>query len=228
MSEKEDILEGLREIKEALRETRISIERLMEGKKDIDRKIKELVKSQEETDKKMKELMERQKKTDEQMRETDKQLKETDRRIKALTKAISELNGVWQNYTEDTIREGLENALKELGFEEFYLENKRKRKGMEVDALAVGRDYVIVVEVKTTLKQSDVDDFESKLKERFLKVFHEYEGFKVYGAVAGMRIQEGIDRYASKKGFIVLKHKDGKDVKVLNEEGFKPKDFSAL
>ncbi len=120
----------------------------------------------------------------------------------------------------------MENALKELGFEEFYLESKRKREGMEVDALAVGRDYVIVVEVKTTLKQSDVDDFESKLKERFLKVFHEYEGFKVYGAVAGMRIQEGIDRYASKKGFIVLKHKDGKDVKVLNEEGFKPKDFS--
>ncbi len=204
-----------------------------EGLKELEEKIKELVKSQEETDKKMKELMESQRKTDEQMKETDKKIKElmesqkkTDYQIKSVTKAISELNGVWQNYTEDTIREGLENALKELGFEEFYLESKRKRRGMEVDALAVGRDYVIVVEVKTTLKQSDVDDFEKRLKERFLKVFHEYEGFKVYGAVAGMRIQEGIDRYASKKGFIVLKHKDGKDVKVLNEEGFKPKDFS--
>jgi len=128
------------------------------------------------------------------------------------------LNGVWKNYAEDTIREGLENALKELGFEDFYLESERKREGMEIDALAVGKDYVIVVEVKTTLKQSDVDEFERKLKE--------YKGFKVYGAVAGMRIQSGIDKYASKKGFIVLKHRDGKDVKVLNEKGFKPKDFS--
>ncbi len=218
---REEFWKGLKELEEKMRET--------------DKKIKELVKSQEETDKMIKELMERQKKTDEQLKDTDKEIKEvakqqkkTDYQIKALTKAISELNGVWQNYTEDTIREGLENALKELGFKEFYLESKRKRRGMEVDALAVGRDYVIVIEVKTTLKQSDVDDFESRLKERFLKVFHEYEGFKVHMAVAGMRIQEGIDRYASRKGFIVLKHKDGKDIKVFNEEGFRPKDFSGV
>jgi len=217
----EDILKSLREIKEALRETRLSIEELKESQKKTDEQMRETDKRLRETDEKLKELIERQNKTDEQMKETDYQ-------IKALTKAISELNGVWKNYAEDTIREGLENALKELGFEDFYLESERKRKGMEIDALAVGKDYVIVVEVKTTLKQSDVDEFERKLKERFLKVFHEYKGFKVYGAVAGMRIQNGIDKYASKKGFIVLKHKDGKDVKVLNEEGFKPKDFSTL
>jgi len=176
----------------------------------------------------LKELEEKLKETDEKLKELIERQKETDYQIKALTKAISELNGVWKNYAEDTIREGLENALKELGFEDFYLESERKREGMEIDALAVGRDYVIVVEVKTTLKQSDVDEFEKRLKERFLKVFHEYKGFKVYGAVAGMRIQSGIDKYASKKGFIVLKHRDGKDVKVLNEKGFKPKDFSTL
>jgi len=106
------------------------------------------------------------------------------------------------------------------------VESERKREGMEVDVLAVGKDCVIVVEVKTTLKQSDVDEFERRLKEKFLKVFHEYKGFNVYGAVAGMRIQSGIDKYASKKGFIVLKHRDG--IKVLNEEGFKPKNFSTL
>ncbi|MEO0148736.1 MAG: DUF3782 domain-containing protein, partial [candidate division WOR-3 bacterium] len=117
---------------------------------------------------------------------------------------------------------------KELGFKGFYLEEYRKRKDMEVDALAVGKDYVIVVEVKTTLKKGDVDEFEERLKNKFLKVFYEYKGFRLYGAVAGMRIQKGVDRYASKKGFIVLKHKDGKDVKVLNPKNFRPKDFSSV
>ncbi|MEO0164453.1 MAG: DUF3782 domain-containing protein, partial [candidate division WOR-3 bacterium] len=117
---------------------------------------------------------------------------------------------------------------KELGFKGFYLEEYRKRKDMEVDALAVGKDYVIVVEVKTTLKKGDVDEFEERLKNKFLKVFYEYKGFRLYGAVAGMRIQKGVDRYASKKGLIVLKHKDGKDVKVLNPKNFKPKDFSSV
>jgi len=209
---REEFWKGLKELEEKLKELMESQIKTDEQLKETDEKIKELVKSQEETDKKLKELMERQ--------------KETDYQIKALTKAISELNGVWKNYAEDTIREGLENALKELGFKDFYLESERKREGMEIDALAVGKDYVIVVEVKTTLKQSDVDEFERRLKERFLKVFHEYKGFKVYGAVTGMRIHSGIDKYASKKGFIVLKHKDGKDVKVLNEQGIKPKDFS--
>ena len=108
------------------------------------------------------------------------------------------------------------------------MEEYRKRKDMEVDALAVGKDYVIVVEVKTKLKKDDVDEFEEKLKKEFLKVFYEYKGFRLYGAVAGIRIQRGVDKYANKKGLIVLKHKDGKVVKVLNPKNFKPKDFSNL
>ncbi len=115
-----------------------------------------------------------------------------------------------------------------MGFKGFYLEEYRKRKDMEVDALAVGKDYVIVVEVKTKLKKDDVDEFEEKLKKEFLKVFYEYKGFRLYGAVAGIRIQRGVDKYANKKGLIVLKHKDGKVVKVLNPKNFKPKDFSNL
>ncbi len=53
-------------------------------------------------------------------------------------------------------------------------------------------------------------------------------GDKIYGAIAGMKFHQFADRYASKKGLIVLKHKDGKDIKVLNPKDFKPKDFSGL
>ena len=273
--EKEDILEGLREIKEALRETRISIERLIEGKKDIDRKIKELAESQrktdeqmKETDKKIRDLMENQKKTDEQMketdrkmRETDKQLKETDKKIKelvksqeetgkmikelmerqkktdyqikALTRAISELNGTWKRFSEKIIFDNIENTLNALGFKDFSVRRNVKStinsKHMEIDILAVGEDYVLVMEVKTTLKVEHVKRFVKKLKDKFLSFFPEFKGrYKVYGVVIGINLQEGVDEFAIKNGLLVFRYKDKSEVEVLNPERFKPKDFSTL
>ena len=115
--------------------------------------------------------------------------------------------------------------MKELGFEGFRVRENLKSKmdgdSMEIDGLVLGDGYVIVLEVKTTLRVDDVDEFVEELEKRFLKFFPEYKGYRLYGAIAGMEFQRFANRYANKKGLIVLKHKDGKDVKVLN-----PKDFS--
>ncbi|MEO0148703.1 MAG: nuclease-related domain-containing protein, partial [candidate division WOR-3 bacterium] len=132
----------------------------------------------------------------------------------------------------DTIREGLKYALSKLGFKGFkVMSNVKVEKGddnMEVDGIVLGDDYVIVLEVKTTLRVDDVDEFVEELEKRFLRFFPEYKGYKLYGAVAGMKFHQFADRYANKRGLIVLKHKDGKDVKVLNPKNFKPKDFSSV
>ncbi len=61
---------------------------------------------------------------------------------------------------------------------------------------------------------------------RFLELYLEYRSYKLYGAIAGIRISENIRNLADKKGFFVIEHKDGKDVKILNSKDFKPKDFS--
>ena len=44
----------------------------------------------------------------------------------------------------------------------------------------------------------------------------------LFGAVAGMIIEEGADRYAYKKGLFVLRQK-GNIVEIANDEKFKPK-----
>ena len=205
----------------------------LEGLKELEEKIKKLVKSQKETDKKIKELAESQKKTDEQMRETDKQLKETDRRIKALTRAISDLNGTWKRFSEKIVFDNIENTLNALGFKDFSVRRNVKStinsKHMEIDILAVGEDYVLVMEVKTTLKVEHVKRFVKKLKDKFLSFFPEFKGrYKVYGVVIGINLQEGVDEFAIKNGLLVLRYKDKGEVEVLNPEGFKLRDFSAL
>jgi len=215
-------------------------EEFWKGLKELEEKLEELAKSQEETDKKMKELMESQKKTDEQIKETDEKLKElmerqkkTDYQIKALTKAISELNGTWKKFSEKIVFDNIEETLNALGFRNFSVrrnvENTINSEHMEIDILAVGEDYVLVMEVKTTLRVEHVRKFIKKLKERFLTFFPEFKGrYKVYGVVIGINFQEGVDEFAIKNGLLVLKYKDKGKVEVLNPEGFKPKDFSQI
>ncbi|MEO0176037.1 MAG: hypothetical protein ABIL28_06535 [candidate division WOR-3 bacterium] len=215
-----------------LKETRKLVESLAKRQEETDRQIKELRKAQEETDKKLKELAEKHAETEEQIKKLSVQISKVSEEVRNTTRAVADLNGIWKDYTEDTIREGLEYALKELGFEGFRVRENLKSKMdgdiMEIDGLVLGDDYVIVLEVKTTLRVDDVDEFVEELEKRFLRFFPEYKGYKLYGAVAGMKFHQFADRYASKKGFIVLKHKDGKDVKVLNPKNFKPKDFSGV
>jgi len=209
---KEEFWKGLKELEEKLKE-------LMESQKKTDEQLKE-------TDAKLKELMERQSKTDEQ-------IKETDRQIKALTKAISELNGTWKKFGEKIVFDNIEDTLKTLGFKNFSVRRNVKStidsQHMEIDILAVGEDYVLVMEVKTTLRVEHVKRFVKKLKEKFLNFFPEFKGrYKVYGVVIGINLQEGVDEFAIKNGLLVLRYKDKGKVEVLNPEGFKPKDFSTL
>jgi len=194
-------------------------EEFWKGLKELEEKLRELAKSQEETDKKMKELMERQKKTDYQ--------------IKALTKAISELNGTWKKFSEKIVFDNIEDTLKNLGFKNFSVRRNVKNtinsEHMEIDILAVGEDYVLVMEVKTTLRVEHVKRFVKKLKEKFLNFFPEFKGrYKVYGVVIGINFQEGVDEFAIKNGLLVLRYKDKGKVEVLNPKGFRPKDFSTL
>jgi hypothetical protein len=114
---------------------------------------------------------------------------------------------------------------------------------------------VIVVEVKTTLKVEDVNDFIIEKLSRFFEFFPKYKGpdsrdpakreMKLYGAVAGIKIEESADRYAYRKGLFVLtlsgspreiiaiEHGCSKSyisrgegmVVILNDEKFKPKQW---
>ncbi|MEO0214640.1 MAG: hypothetical protein ABIL12_03895 [candidate division WOR-3 bacterium] len=239
MENSKEIWEILKEVGKRLDDVDERLDRLAKSQEETDKMLKEtrklvesLAKRQEETDKKLKELAERQAETDEQIKKLSIQISKVSEEVRNTTRAVADFNGIWKDYTEDTIREGLEYAFKELGFEGFRVRENLKSKmdgdSMEIDGLVLGDDYVIVLEVKTTLRVDDVDEFVEELEKRFLKFFPEYKGYKLYGAVAGMKFHQFADRYANKRGLIVLKHKDGKDVKVLNPKNFKPKDFSSV
>ena len=63
--------------------------------------------------------------------------------------------------------------------------------------LAVNGEYAVLIEVKSTL---GVDDINEQLEwlSQFKEFFPEYRDRKMLGAVAGIAIDEGADRYAYK------------------------------
>ena len=159
------------------------------------------------------------------LRETARLTRETDRRIRELSKEISNLTGSWGKFVEAMVEPAVVRLFRERGIEieRTFQRVKSRRDGeeMEVDILGINREWALVVEVKTTLKVEDVDDHIERL-ERFREFFPEYADRKVIGAVAGMRVEEGADKYAYRRGLFVLAQ-SGESVMILNDERFQPR-----
>jgi hypothetical protein len=94
---------------------------------------------------------------------------------------------------------------------------------MEIDILVVNDTEVVLVECKSRLSQDDVNEFLEKLSQ-FKQAFPHYQNFQAYGAVAGIEIDEGVDRYAYKKGLFVIKP-SGETVAIINDLNFRPQSW---
>ncbi len=81
-----------------------------------------------------------------------------------------------------------------------------------------------MVEVKTTLRIKDVDEFLVDLHD-FHHFFPKYADFHLYGAIAGLQIAENVDRYAYKQGLFVLSVMGEGIVQIKNDKQFVPHDF---
>jgi len=112
---------------------------------------------------------------------------------------------------------------KGIDVKEIYPRARVKRQGiaMEIDILAVDETELVLVEYKSRLSKDDVDEFLEKLS-RFKEAFPHYKSYQAYGAIAGIEINEGIDRYAYRQGLFVIKPA-GNTVKIVNSDNFQPK-----
>ena len=172
----------------------------------------------------LKELALSQKDTDAKFKETDAKFKETDKRI---IKAFELFEGQWGKLIESLVEGDLVNLLKSKNID--IHETSLRRKGSnggenyEFDIIAHNGHEIVIVEVKTTMKVKDVDNFISKLK-KARQWMSEYKDYKVYGAVAFLRAQSGSDAYAESKKLFVIKA-TGNSAAIINHANFVPAAF---
>ena len=167
------------------------------------------------------------KETDERFKETDERFKETDKEIDKLTKNIGGLSGKWGKFVEGIVAPGAVRMFKERGIkvEKISRRVERLKNGekMEIDLLIENQKYVLVIEIKSTLNVEEIN-LHLKDLQKFKEFFPEFKGRKVIGAMAGIVIEHGADRYAYRKGLFVI-GQTGETVNILNDEKFKPKEW---
>jgi hypothetical protein len=156
--------------------------------------------------------------------ESDRSMAELKRTVERTSKAVDSLTTRWGRFVEELVEPAVLRLFQEKGIDikEVYPRARVKRQGiaMEIDILAVDDTDLVVVECKSRLSQDDVDEFIEKLT-RFKIAFPHYKNYRAYGAVAGIEINEGIDRYADKKGLFVIKP-SGDTVAIINDADFQP------
>jgi len=102
-----------------------------------------------------------------------------------------------------------------------------KKKGVsgEYDIVAVGKNSVLVVEVKKKMEQHMIDEFLSKKIPKFRQIFPEYRDFPLIGGVGALVMQDAISRYAEKKGLYVLTQNGEGGAMLINRQDFTAKEF---
>lgn len=207
--------------------------------------LKELVKSQAETNLKFQETDAKFKETDAKFKETDAKFKETDAKFQEMTERFKETDvkfketdlqikrafalfeGQWGKLIESLVEGDLIGLLQQRGVEVHHtmqrVKGNRNGQNFEFDIIAHNGKEIVIVEVKTTLRVKQVQHFIEKL--RYARQWlNEYQDYKVYGAIAFLRAEEGSDVYAENEQLFVIKA-TGKSATIINKENFTPKFF---
>jgi hypothetical protein len=205
---------------------------LVEAQKETERCFQETERRFQETERILKEQsLETERILKEQSLETERILKEqslkTDRQITRLSKEIGNLGGKWGRFVENMVAPACETLFLNREIPVHQVSQRvRKRldgKTLEIDVLVTNENHVLVVEVKSSLSVDDVKELIKNLTE-FRQFFPEYNHKQLYGAVAGIEIEEGADKYAYRQGLFVLAQR-GENVAILNDTEFQPQTW---
>ena len=196
--------------------------------------LEEVWKLFRETDQMFRDTGQRFRETDEKFRETDEKFRDTDRKLDELkaivartSRHVDDLTGKWGKFVEGMVAPACKTLFADRNIpvhkvlQRVQAEYEGRR--MEIDIVVVNAGYVVLVEVKSTLKVDDVRDHLRRLGQ-FREFFPEYADKQVLGAVAGIVIEEQADRFAYREGLFVI-GQAGDTVRILNDPQFQPKTW---
>ncbi len=150
---------------------------------------------------------------------------------KQFQKELGELRGVWGWFVEEMVAPNSVELFRQRGIEVSLsvqrVEGVKDGKPYyQIDLLLINDTCAIAVEVKSTLQVKHVDEHLERLdKIREIPPPRiDLKGVTLYGAVAGMIIDQDADVYAMKHGLYVLKQA-GNLVKIANKKDFVPKGW---
>ena len=208
---------------------------------EIQRVIKELGEAQQKTEAAQQKTEAAQQKTEAALQELKQEManfkQHVEKQGRDLHRSIGHINGRWGQFMENLAEGDLLDLLRRQDIRVdkilpnlLALEDDGHTRKAEYDLVAHNGEEVVVVEVKTTLFESEMDIFIDKLKQ-FRRYFPAWKKYKVYGAVIFMgeaRDEIGsAAQYASEEGLLLVRCPKGASgmAEIVNPKGFAPKLF---
>ena len=169
---------------------------------------------------------------EQEMAELRKQSDRTDQQIEKLVVQVSQTNkqvggltSRWGEFVENLIKPAAARLFQEKGRDvhltALRVTGQDQQGSIEIDILVENATEVVAIEVKSHLEVRDVKRFLQTL-ERFKKAFPKHKNDKLYGAVAGIKIDERVNEYAIQEGLFLIQP-TGDSVIIANSHDFKPK-----
>jgi len=181
---------------------------------DIQEGFKELQELHKETERTLNKALDR---TNKSLEEVHKAHRETE---KTLNKAIGGLSNTLGSLVEHIMTPDLPQKFKKLGYSFNRIATYKFAEGVhaQIDGMLENGEQAVAVEVKTTLRQEDIDEHLVRM-EKIRKHADEHNDKRQFmGAMAATITDESTREYALKNGFFVIEP-SGENVKVTKPEG---------
>jgi hypothetical protein len=134
-------------------------------------------------------------------------LAKTEKLVEQTNKQVGGLTSRWGEFVENLIKPAAARIFREQGIDVHYTAMRVKgdddRGSMEIDILVENGNEIVAIEVKSHLEVRNVKRFLEVLA-RFKEAFPKYQNYKLYGAVAGIKIDEKADEYATQEGLFLI------------------------
>ena len=166
---------------------------------------------------------ERQRIAAQEMAELRASLAKTEKLVEQTNKQVGGLTSRWAEFVENMIKPAAVRIFKEQGIDVHHtalrVDAQDKKGSIEIDILVENTNEVIAIEVKSHLEARDVKRF-LKVLGRLKEAFPRYRNHKLYGAVAGIKIDEKANQYVTQEGLYLIEPA-GDSVIIANSQNLK-------
>jgi len=209
-----------------------------EAEREAEREAKRLKEAEERKKeeaereaKRLKEAEERKKEAEERQKEAEKRWKKTERIVEAVSRQMGGLHNSFGEMAEFMVAPGVVDLFNDIGFHitEDVTPNKRildekKRLKAEIDLYMGNGDYIIAVEVKTSLGKNDIEHHRKRLEILREHINKTGDRRKILGGMA-VAVLDGDGRKAILDAGFYLLEPSGDMMKLDLPEGFAPREF---
>ena len=158
---------------------------------------------------------------------SEQEMAELKKIVAQTNKQVGGITSRWGEFVENLVRPAAVRMFREKGIEVHFtalrVEAQDEKGSIEIDVLAENTNEVVAIEVKSHLEVRDVKRFLITL-DRFKQALPKYQNYKLYGAIAGIKVDERADEYATQEGLFLIKP-SGDTVAIVNDQSFVAKTW---